>query len=109
MTTQVVNVKDYKPYSLYWNNQSPDSPYIYIGRAVPYQIPIDSKWCNPFRLKDKNDMIERHEVIRKYKEYILANSELMNQLHELKDKVLGCWCKPLPCHGDILAELADNS
>jgi hypothetical protein len=21
----------------------------------------------------------------------------------ITDKVLGCWCKPLPCHGDILA------
>ena len=29
----------------------------------------------------------------------------MNDLHELKDKVLGCWCKPLSCHGDILVEL----
>jgi hypothetical protein len=21
---------------------------------------------------------------------------------ELKDKVLGCWCKPLNCHGDVI-------
>jgi Domain of unknown function (DUF4326) len=26
---------------------------------------------------------------------------------ELKNKTLGCWCKPLPCHGNFLAELAD--
>jgi hypothetical protein len=27
----------------------------------------------------------------------------MNDLHELKDKVLGCWCRPKKtCHGDIL-------
>jgi hypothetical protein len=31
----------------------------------------------------------------------------MNQLHELKDKTLGCWCKPEKCHGDVLAALAD--
>ncbi len=23
----------------------------------------------------------------------------------MKDKTLGCWCKPLPCHGDVLAYL----
>ncbi|MGA9841048.1 MAG: DUF4326 domain-containing protein [Nitrososphaeraceae archaeon] len=36
------------------------------------------------------------------------NKELMNQLPELKGKVLGCWCAPLPCHGDTLAELANK-
>jgi hypothetical protein len=24
---------------------------------------------------------------------------------DLKGKVLGCWCKPMPCHGDILLQL----
>ena len=32
-------------------------------------------------------------------------SELMNQLPELKNKVLGCWCYPEKCHGDILFKL----
>ncbi len=22
-------------------------------------------------------------------------------------EVLGCWCSPLPCHGDVLVELAN--
>jgi hypothetical protein len=26
-------------------------------------------------------------------------------LHELKDKRLGCYCKPLACHGDVYVEL----
>jgi hypothetical protein len=35
---------------------------------------------------------------------------LMTQLAtELKGKVLGCWCKPDACHGDVLAELADET
>ena len=28
----------------------------------------------------------------------------MDRLPELKDKTLGCWCKPEKCHGDVLAE-----
>jgi hypothetical protein len=53
-------------------------------------------------------MAERQEVIHKYEEENLPNSGLMSQLHKLKDKVLGCWSKLLPCHGDTPAELADR-
>lgn len=68
---------------------------IYIGRP--------SKWGNPFSIgKDGT----RTDVIRKFKEYIMS-SPLQDDLHELRGKVLGCWCAPLPCHGHILASLAD--
>ena len=68
---------------------------IYIGRP--------SKWGNPFEIGRDGT---REEVIEKYRFYLLR-SWLLNDIHELKDKVLGCWCHPLPCHGDILAELAN--
>ena len=67
---------------------------IYIGRP--------SKWGNPFII-DKDGT--REEVIKKYKEYILTQQTLLQSLNELKDKTLGCWCTPLPCHGDVLIEL----
>jgi len=75
------------------------SPYdVYIGRP--------SKWGNPFSIgKDGT----RKEVIEKYREYLLHNEELMKSLPELKGKVLGCWCAPLACHGEVLAELANKS
>jgi len=67
-------------------------PYdVYIGRGT--------KWGNPF--KDGT----RSEVISKYRDYIIRNKELMNCLHELEGKVLGCHCKPKACHGDILVYL----
>jgi len=70
---------------------------VYIGRP--------SKWGNPFEIgKDGS----RKEVIEKYRKYVLENEELMNDLHELKGKVLGCWCKPEACHGDVLVELVEN-
>lgn len=70
---------------------------IYIGRP--------SKWGNPFTIgKDGT----RQEVIKKYRKWILSNKELLACLHELKGKRLGCWCHPEACHGDVLAELADN-
>jgi hypothetical protein len=79
-----------------------------------YDVAIDrsSKWGNPFTHKDgtmaKFKVATREEAIEKYREYILNNEELMNSLDELKGKVLGCWCKPKACHGDVLIELIEN-
>jgi Domain of unknown function (DUF4326) len=85
-------------------------PYdVYIGRpslGIRRDIPgSDGRWGNPFVVgKDGT----REEVIVKHKAWLLSpeNKELMNHLPELKGKVLGCWCAPLPCHGDTLSELA---
>lgn len=73
-------------------------PYdIYIGRP--------SKWGNPFVIgKDGT----REEVVSKYKQWVQTQPELMNSLHELNDKVLGCWCAPNACHGDVLIELSNK-
>jgi hypothetical protein len=81
-------------------------PYdVYIGRP--------SKWGNPFTHKKDGKTLakyivkNREEAILAYKEWITKGegSYLLTYLHELKGKVLGCWCKPLSCHGDILVEL----
>jgi hypothetical protein len=69
---------------------------VYIGRP--------SRWGNPFVIGRDGD---RAQVIAKYREWILKNPLLLQQLPRLRGKRLGCWCKPLPCHGDVLAELAD--
>ena len=70
---------------------------IYIGRG--------SKWGNKFVIGKDGD---REEVVRRYREWILNNKELLGSLHELKGKVLGCFCKPKACHGDVLVELVNE-
>lgn len=85
MTTTVVHYKK-EPYD------------IYIGRP--------SKWGNPFVVGRDGT---RAEVVERYREYLHTDgAHLRKDIHELKDKVLGCWCKPQACHGDVLAELANN-
>jgi hypothetical protein len=37
----------------------------------------------------------------------MSQPALIAALGELRGKVLGCWCKPALCHGDVLAEFAD--
>ncbi len=83
---------------------------VYIGRACNmggWNLK-QSKWRNPFSLKSCNN--DRDLCLAKYRAY-LESSGLIEDIRELKGKVLGCWCKDTsstPCHGDILAELANE-
>ena len=70
---------------------------IYIGRG--------SKWGNPYRIgKDGS----RQEVISKFETYARNNEYLLSCLCERNDKILGCWCKPDDCHGDVLVKLVEE-
>ena len=80
---------------------------IYIGRLPNGKY---NKWAYPKELRDTfPEGTTRKTIVDAYEQYLLSNEELMNDLHELKDKVLGCWCKDLggkgkSCHGDILVK-----
>ena len=78
---------------------------VYIGRAVPRNGMKASVWGNPFVLGRDGT---REEIMVKYRAWLLGNEELLTRLPELKGKVLGCWCAPLACHGDILSEMANR-
>jgi hypothetical protein len=51
---------------------------------------------------------DRKRVIQEYENYILNCPELLDSLCELKGKILGCWCKPKKCHGDVLKKLVEK-
>lgn len=72
-----------------------------------FDIMVDrtTKWGNPFRIGPDGD---RASVIQKYRQWVLQQPELMSALPELRGKILGCWCAPKACHGDVLAELAND-
>jgi hypothetical protein len=70
---------------------------VYIGRP--------SKWGNPFVTPRDGT---REQVIAQYREWVVRQTKLMDALPEIKGKILGCWCSPRPCHGDILVELANG-
>ncbi len=88
----------------YTDKIPPDS--VYVGRP--------SKWGNPFKMNDPllpaglSRLGKRKAVIDEYRRYILRNPEMMSQLSELKGRDLVCWCSPLPCHADVLMELANK-
>lgn len=69
---------------------------VYVGRP--------SKWGNPYKL----DM-DKLECIRRFREYaIMRLEEVPDWLKPLEGKDLVCWCSPLPCHADVLLELANE-
>lgn len=76
---------------------------VYIGRP--------SKWGNPFSVKPSKyacSVATVEEALAKYEAWLRSQPELMAALPELRGKVLGCWCAPKPCHGDVLARLAEE-
>jgi uncharacterized protein YebE (UPF0316 family) len=73
----------------------PDSA-VYIGRP--------SKWGNPY-MSGRDGT--RSEVIARYEQYV-RNSDLIDQVMELDQKDLVCWCNPKACHGDVLLKLIDE-
>lgn len=79
------------------------APYdIYIGRSFA-EFP-ESDWHNPFHIGVDGN---RKVVLEKYRRYILSMPNLVIRLPELRGKVLGCWCRPYMCHGDVLVYLAE--
>jgi hypothetical protein len=63
-----------------------------------------SKWANPFSVKKYG----LDKCLELYENYLINNVELMNSLNELEGKILGCWCAPNRCHGDILIKLINK-
>ena len=84
-----------------------ESYNLYIGSP--------SKWGNPFSVSSNTraqyKVNSKEEAIEKYREWITigGGKHLLNDLHELKGKTLGCWCKPSNCHGDILCDLINHN
>ena len=64
---------------------------------------------NPFVMgRDGN----REEVIAKYKEYFYNrmnhDKQFEMEIYNLVGCRLGCWCHPLPCHGNVIADFLNK-
>ena len=82
MTTTVVNKRSTEAYT------------VDIGRPSPLG--------NPFIIGTHGD---RKRVIKRFRYYFYRNEHLKKLARETcQDEILGCYCKPLACHGDVIAE-----
>ena len=84
METRVVNLRQ-EPYD------------IFIGRGSPFGNPYKiSEGCN------------RKQAIESYRQWfdaqLVFDPTFSAKVLALKGKTLGCYCKPLDCHGDVIVE-----
>jgi hypothetical protein len=83
-------------------NKYKESYDIYIGRG--------STWGNPYAINESVGDT-RDVVIEKYRTHLFNQLKQGNikveQLRELNGKTLGCFCKPKPCHGDIIVKAVE--
>lgn len=98
MATTVVHVRQ-QPYD------------VYIGRNSPRG---DGYFGNPYRIREG-----RYSCLKKFQKYfdekLSKDPEFKEKVLELKDKSLGCYCKPVNgfngevlCHGQIIAAYVDG-
>ncbi len=95
--TRVVNIKKETKYQ----NPKSTPKYEYIGRG--------SYWGNPHSMHENGN--SREEVIRKFKydfDYEKFPNKKKSEVYKLAGKRLGCFCKPLACHGDVLADYLNS-
>jgi hypothetical protein len=91
-------------------------PLVVHCKRAPYDIYVGrpSKWGNPFtHIADRKTQAEfvvatREEAVAKYEKWLMTQPQLLAALHELRGRVLGCWCDPLSCHGNVLARLSNE-
>ena len=71
-----------------------------------FRIDRQTEWGNPFELPYDGS---RDEVIANYRDFYLPHKpSLLSRIGELRGQALACWCFPEPCHGDVLANLANH-
>lgn len=72
------------------------------------RIDRGTDWANRHKMTSRTDPQERAQVIARYRDDLLADPDLLAKVPTLRGKLLACHCYPLPCHGDVLAALADE-
>ena len=103
---EVVNFKQYR--SIDELNQAFGDHWLYIGRKNKFAGLPQSPLANPFRARDYG----RGRTISHYRCWLWeriqsGDSTVLNTLRTINEaSVLVCWCKPGPCHGDVVKAAA---
>lgn len=71
------------------------------GKPGDVRIDRETPYGNPFIMK-VNTIEERMRVLKEFEIWILDQDDFFTP-ELMFAKRLGCWCAPLPCHGNIIA------
>jgi hypothetical protein len=86
-----------------------DEALIAWARETDRLVQIDrtTDWGNPFEMPEDG---ERAEVVGKFEKFYFPHKGgLLMCVSDLAGKVLGCWCYPEQCHGDVIAAVANEA
>ncbi len=116
-----------EPYTEVWNINQIDrftyprdvheaDGYVYIGRADQGTIHMGNcspgvmGWLgNPYTV-DQHGRDRCIELFRRdFYDRLRRDDWFRRSVLALSGKKLVCWCKPDPCHGDVIAEYLNNS
>jgi hypothetical protein len=91
VTVGHVHMHSLKPYPI----------YVYIGRP--------SKWGNPWVMGRHGGRLEVVDLFRTWWYSDINAPMRAAALDEIPDgAVLGCFCLPKPCHGDVIADFLNR-
>ena len=107
-----VKVKNIRPAYSTLSDWMADPRNEYIGRGGVVFIDKErfpkkaSPWANPFTVKQHG----RDTCLALYEGLVRERiqREGTGELKKLKGKVLGCWCAPEACHGDVLVRILNE-
>ena len=107
-----VHVKNLRPTYQNLKEWCSNPNNIYIGRGGIVFVDSkrypekSSKWCNPF--KSAQHGAACMGLFEAHLDELLQDESNRAEFLLLRDKTLGCWCKPGPCHGDIIVQKLDE-
>lgn len=90
MPCQIINIK----------TNLDEKNFVYAGRG--------SIFGNPFEIGRDGD---RAEVIKKYGQwfqFLIKDERFVKELAKLKNRNLGCYCVPAPCHCQVIKDYVDT-
>lgn len=79
----------------------------YIGRSSVRHNPLSNRYSHkPSKVPGTILVKNREEALTRFEQEARSSPEIRRLIAELpEDAVLGCFCKPLDCHGDIIMEI----
>ena len=105
--TDIVNIRTYRVPGTKWA--------VYQFPPDVHRVDRRTRWGNPYShlsgTAAEHQVATRGEAIAKYREWLAV--KLLQQpdfLEPLRGaRALACWCAPLPCHAEVLAEYLDQT
>ena len=92
-------------------NRRTEPEDVYIGRGSPFGNPYSHTRSsfNTIVVSSRDVAIQLYELWLTTDQVISGwTKPTPEQIKALRGKRLGCYCRPLSCHGDVLARLADD-